>query len=474
MGVISVKGIDVVQKNQPQLDPGFVSITAFSKSFLESAKDGVPVVLALKRDGGQVSRYDTKVHGTADKFDADLLYIEKTVKMLLWAAGGYEVYICGGDAVKKIAYETAKIYAAGGAHEFDNEFMTRVYENKFSVIYKPLDEAPAEVSSPKPIGGNDKGCRIGFDAGGSDRKVSAVVDGEAVYDEEVLWLPKENTDPEYHYNEILTAFRTAAGKMPRVDAIGVSSAGIYVDNRTAVASLFNKVPLDLFNAKVKDIYIRAAKAIADEQGKDSLPLVVANDGDVSALAGALSLGDGEVLGIAMGTSEAVGYVNQDKYVTGWLNELSFAPFDLGKDATYDEWSGDNGTGNKYFSQDAVIKLAPKVGFEFPEGLTLAKKLKFVQNLTENGTDEEKEKGAAIYRTIGAYFAHAVAYYAEFYEVRHILLLGRVMSGRGGDILLETTKQVLADEYPDVNKNISLDLPDEKFRRLGQSVVASTL
>ena len=40
-------------------------------------------------------------------------------------------------------------------------------------------------------------------------------------------LQKVTEDPEYHFNEIVTAFKTAASKMPRVDAIGVSSAGTF-------------------------------------------------------------------------------------------------------------------------------------------------------------------------------------------------------------------------------------------------------
>lgn len=458
---MNVKGIEITCKNQPELDPEFISMYSFSTAFEKSAENGKPLIIALERDGGSISRVETKIHGTPEMKDADVLYVERTVKMMLWAAGGFKVYICGDD---EIAKEIASIYSVDGARAFDFDFMQNVYEKKFEVVSLPYDEAPAEVSAPKKIGGNNKGCRIGFDAGGSDRKVSAVIDGEPVYSEEVLWLPKQTEDPDYHYNEILTAFKTAASKMPRVDAIGVSSAGIYVDNRAMVASLFIKVPRDKFDEKVKDIYIRAAKEIGD------VPLNVVNDGDVTALAGAITLEDTEILGIAMGTSEAVGYVNEDGNITGWLNELAFAPVDIGADKAWDEWSGDRGVGCKYFSQDAVIRLAEKAGIEVDENLTLAKKLKFVQELMENGD----MRAVPIFKTIGCYLAHAIAYYAKFYNIKHILLLGRVMSGKGGDVLLEVAKKVLADEYPELNTSLSLDLPDEKFRRLGQSVVAASL
>ena len=262
------------------------------------------------------------------------------------------------------------------------------------------------------------GCRIGFDAGGSDRKVSAVIDGEPVFSEEVVWFPKTTADPDYHYEGIVSALKSAAAHMPRVDAVGVSSAGIYIENRTMVASLFLKVPKDLFDAKVKDIYIRAIK---DTFG--DVPYVVANDGDVSALAGAMSLEENNILGIAMGTSEAVGYVDQNGNITGWLNELAFAPVDVSPSAMEDEWSGDIGCGVKYFSQDSVIKLAPAAGINLSADLSPAEKLKEVQKLMEvPGSPAE-----AIYRSIGVYLGHSGAGHVRPGRRHHP---GRVQAGPG--------------------------------------------
>ena len=289
------------------------------------------------------------------------------------------------------------------------------------------------------------------------------MDGVPVYSEEVVWFPKTNADPDYHFEGILSAFRTAASKMPRVDAIGVSSAGIYVDNRAMVASLFLKVPRDLFDQKVKDIYIRAAKELGD------IPLEVANDGDVTALAGAMSLEENRVLGIAMGTSEAAGYVDTDGNITGWLNELAFAPVDLQDDAMVDEWSGDKGCGVKYFSQDSVIKLAPRAGIALDESLSPAEKLKVVQKEMEEGRESARD----IYRSIGVYLGHALAYYAMYYSIAHVLRLGRVMSGEGGDLVIAEARRVLDEEYPEYAA-MELHLPDEKIRRVGQSVAAASL
>ena len=451
-------GIEIPVKNLPELDPGFIPLGKFFTAFLRGASR--PVSLAVERAGGEVAVYNTFIHGTPEMYEADKYYIDRLVKMLLWMKGGFKVYISGSEAM----YEAVKdAYRPGGSREFDADFMANVYERPFEVVL--CDAVPAEYSNPQDVGRHMDGCHIGFDAGGSDRKVSAVIDGESVFSEEVVWYPKVTEDPDYHYEGIVSALKAAAEHLPRVDAVGVSSAGIYINNRTMVASLFLKVPKELFDEKVKDIYIRA---ITDTFG--DVPYVVANDGDVSALAGAMSLGENNILGIAMGTSEAVGYVDENGNVTGWLNELAFAPVDANPEAMADEWSGDIGCGVKYFSQDGVIKLAPRAGIELAEGDAPAQKLKAVQALMEAGDS----RAEAVYRSIGVYLGHTLAFYHSFYGLKYVLLLGRVMSGRGGDIILDTCKAVLAEEYPEVADKIVPTLPDEKARRVGQSVAAASL
>ena len=450
-------GINVQIKNKPVLDPEFIPMGVFNQAFLEGARK--PVSFALERSNGQVAVCHTFLHGTREMEQADAYYADRLVKCMLWMKGGYKLYISGD---KKI-YETLKrTYSAQGARAFDADFMAGVYEHPFEVVL--VDQVPQEKSSTQAIGRHTKGCRIGFDAGGSDRKVSAVIDGESVYSEEVVWFPKVNADPEYHYEGIVAALKAAAAKMPRVDAVGVSSAGVFVDNMTRAASLFLQVPQDQFEAKVKDIYPRAVR---DVFGPD-VPVTVCNDGDVSALAGAMGLGDNNVLGIAMGTSEAVGFVDEKGNITGWLNELAFMPVDAHPDAMEDEWSGDIGCGVKYFSQDGVIKLAARAGIRLDPKDPPAQKLKAVQKLMEEGSSA----AADIYRSIGTYLGHTLAFYYDLYGCKHVLLLGRVMSGKGGDLILEECKRVLADEYPGCP--VLPALPDEKTRRVGQSAAAASL
>ncbi len=450
-------GIQVELKNVPSLDPEFIPLMRFNHAFLEGAKK--PVGIAVERADGQMAVRHTFVHGTPEMAEADLYYVERLIKTMLWMYGGYCVQITDQDLCARLN----KLYGVDGPQWFDVEFMHNVFEAPFMIIC--VDKVPEEKNCPKAMGGHLDGCRIGFDAGGSDRKVSAVIDGETVFSEEVVWFPKTNADPDYHYEGIVAALKSAAEHMPRVDAVGVSSAGIYINNRTMRASLFLQVPPDLYDAKVKDIYIRA---IRDTFG--DVPYAVVNDGDVSALAGAMSLEDNNVLGIAMGTSEAVGYVDEEGRITGWLNELAFVPVDANPDAMRDEWSGDIGCGVKYFSQDGVIKLAPRAGIELEESLSPAEKLKVVQKLMA----EDDPRAAKVYESIGVYLGHTLAYYYELYGCRHVLLLGRVMSGKGGDLILDTAKKVLAEEYPEVSGKMTPELPDEKFRRVGQSMAAASL
>ena len=451
-------GIEVSVKNVPELDPGFIPLAQFNRAFLAGADK--PLDVAVERSNGQVAVWHVKVHSDPAFAAADEYYVERVIKTMLWMYGGFRVYLAGSQ---ELADRMNVHYSATGRQSFDWDYMANVYEHPFEII--ACDKVPQESGDPKAIGRHLDGCRIGFDAGGSDRKVSAVIDGETVYSEEVVWFPKITADPDYHYDGIVAALKSAAEHMPRVDAVGVSSAGVYIDNRTMNASLFLQVPKDLFDAKVKDIYIRA---ITDTFG--DVPYIVANDGDVSALAGAMNLGENNVLGIAMGTSEAVGYVDAEGRVTGWLNELAFVPVDANPEAMRDEWSGDIGCGVKYFSQDGVIKLAPRAGIELEESLSPAEKLKVVQKLMA----EDDPRAAKVYESIGVYLGHTLAYYYELYGCRHVLLLGRVMSGKGGDLILDTAKRVLADEYPELTGKMLPELPDEKFRRVGQSMAAASL
>ncbi|MGQ9730871.1 MAG: ROK family protein [Candidatus Zipacnadales bacterium] len=448
----------------PPLDKDFRPGVLANHAFLEQVRSSghaVPLVIALERGSGLISRFETEIlDPSAPRSEANLAYVERLVKTLLWARGGWKVTI-GGPA--EVGEYIRRCYAPGGLREFDAPFMGDVYEQTFTVEISDVDHVPAAREQSIAIGRHLDGCRIGFDAGASDRKVAAVIEGESVFEEEVVWNPKTQADPRYHYHHIQSALHMAAAHMPRVDAIGVSSAGIYIDNRVRVASLFRGISKDRFDAEISNLFLR----IGAEWG---VPIEVANDGDVTALAGAMNLGTNGVLGIALGSSEAGGYVTPEGLITGWLNELAFVPVDFNPDAPLDEWSGDRGCGVQYFSQEAVIRLAPKAGIQLKPELTPAEKLKAVQELHASGD----ERAQLIFETIGVYMGYAVAYYADLYEINQLLILGRCTSGAGGPVILQRAREVLATEFPELAAQIKMDLPDEMARRVGQAVAAASL
>jgi predicted NBD/HSP70 family sugar kinase len=440
------------------LDPGFQPAVLFNRDYVNRVRasgKAVPLVLGLERECGLLSRFETVVSPTTDA--ATLLYVERLVKFLLWGRGGWKLHF-GGP--KSLGESIRKTYSASGARKFDCDMMALAYGKKFEVFLTSANKVPAAKDMQVAAGGHLKGCRIGFDLGASDYKVSAVVDGEAIFTEETPWDPKIQANPEYHYHHISAALHRAAACMPRVDAIGGSSAGIIVDNEIRVASLLRAIPKQLFPTAAA-VFKRLAK-------EWNVPLVVMNDGDVTALAGALSLQQKGMLGIAMGSSEAAGFMDKRGRILGWLNELAFAPVDYNPKAPADEWSGDAGVGALYFSQQAVNKLLPAAKIKLPKAMDLPERLKEVQILMAAGD----ARAAKIYETIGVYLGYSIPHYRDFYDYDHMLILGRVTTGKGGDIVLAKAREVLATEFPEVG--IAMHVPDEKTRRVGQAVAAASL
>jgi predicted NBD/HSP70 family sugar kinase len=448
----------------PPLDPGFRPAVLANRAFLqgvEASGSGVPLVIGLERADGSLSRFETRVFPNGHpRAEENFYYAERIVKFLLWQRGGWKVYV---GAPKSIGAYIKKQYRAGGERSFDYNFMgPTIYQKPFTVVPCDAGEVPAEQERTRALGRHLDGYRIGFDLGASDLKVSAVVNGEAIFSDEIVWEPVAQTDPQYHYDQITSALKIAMSKMPRLDAIGGSSAGVYVDNRPMVASLYRGIPEERFD-EIRKMFLR----IREQFG---VPLEVVNDGEVTALAGSISLGENLILGIAMGSSEAAGYVNTEGNITGWLNELAFAPVDYSPDAPVDEWSGDSGIGALYFSQQCVFRLAPGAGIELPRDVTQAARLKAAQEHLEAG-----HRGALqIWQTMGTYLGYALAHYAAFYPLKHVLILGRCTSGTGGPLILEGARQVLAGEFPELAATINLRLPDEKSRRVGQSIAAASL
>ena len=459
--------LPVTPKRRPVLDPGFLPAVLWTRAYRERAArtpGSLPLAIALKRPDGCCFVHETRILPPAPEHDAlTRKHVERLVKFLLWQQGGSRLVVGGCDPVAAMLREA---YTPGGARAFDHDIVgKKMFLDAMTVEACPLDRMPAPQAPAISLGRHLEGCRIGFDLGGSDRKCAAVVDGQVVHSEEVTWDPYFQKDPKYHVDGVRDTLKRAAAKLPRVDAIGGSAAGVYVNNEVRVASLFRGLAPDDFDRVIRPMFLDLRTEW------NGVPFEVVNDGEVTALAGSMSMNDNAVLGVSMGTSQAAGYVDGDGHITVWLNELAFVPVDYRDDAPADEWSGDIGCGVQYFSQQGVARLAPLAGFAFPAGMKPADQLVEVQKAMAAGDGRARR----IYETIGTCFGYAVAHYAGFYpELRNLLILGRVTSGPGGEVILEEAGRVLREEFPALAESIRLRTPSEQDKRHGQAIAAASL
>ena len=461
-----MNGLVVEPKHRPGLDPDFVPAELWNRAYEEWAEIDPrrkPVVVGVTRPDGTIFRHEIRVlPHEGENIPLNLKYVERIIKLLLWMKGGSGIIIAGHP---ELAKAVSGLYMPGGARSFDCDIVgRRIFLEPMTVTSCSLDVVPEEKITAIPLGGHLDGCRIGFDLGGSDRKCAAVVDGEVVHSEEVEWNPYFESDPRYHFDGIMDSIGRAAAHLPRVDAIGGSAAGVYVNSEPRVGSLFRGISEENFDREIRLIF----KKIRGEM--NDVPFEVVNDGEVTALAASLAFDTFSILGIAMGTSLATGYCDGDGRITGQLNELAFVPVDYRDDAPADEWSGDVGCGVQYFSQQAVARLAPAAGLEHPDHIPFAERLVEIQSLLERGD----ERARRIYETIGVYLGYSVAWYARWYEIRNLLILGRVTSGAGGEIIIETASQVVNEEFPELSGRLQMITPDEKFKRHGQAIAAASL
>lgn len=450
----------------PPLDSNYRPAALSHRAFFEALKKsgiGIPFTVALEQADGSVSHASRHLAPAGHELSRyNFGFVERLVKFLLWSRGGYKIYFAGP---KEIASALQAYFETSSTGRFDSDLIgSRIYDQRIQVLPVAPEQIPPVKINSAPLGRHLEGCRIGFDLGASDRKVAAVKDGEVIFSEETPWLPRDVTDPQWHFDRINESLQLAAKHLPRVDAIGGSSAGAYVNNRVKVASLFRGVPEDLFNTKVRNLFLDLQKAWG------GIPFEVVNDGEVTALAGSMSLGTNAVLGCALGSSQAGGYVDRQGNITTWLNELAFVPVDYSSNAPADEWSGDIGCGVQYFSQQAVGRLLPASGLPIDASLGLPEKLVEVQNFMKQGDP----RAAKIYESIGIYLGYSMALYAEFYDYDHLLLLGRVTTGEGGNIIVDKARHVLQQEFPALAGKLQIHMPDEKTKRHGQAVAAASL
>jgi predicted NBD/HSP70 family sugar kinase len=327
-----------------------------------------------------------------------------------------------------------------------------------------LEALPADDDSSLAMGRHLDGCRIGFDLGGSDRKAAALIDGKVVYSEEIRWDPYFQADPAYHIEGVHDTLARAAAHLPRVDAIGGSAAGVYVNNEVRVASLFRGVPADQFEKHIRRMFFTL------QARWGGVPFEVANDGEVTALAGAMSMNDerrarhlarhepGRRLRHAGGQHHAV------------AQRARVRPGGLPRRCAARRVVRRRRLRRAVFLAAGVGRLAAVGRLRLPRRPAAAR----ATARGAGGDEAGRPRARAIYETIGVCFGYAIAHYADFYDVRNLLILGRVTSGEGGEIILAQAAAVLRAEFPALAEKIRLRTPDEQDKRHGQAVAAASL
>mmetsp|Transcript_142923 Transcript_142923/g.249258 ORF Transcript_142923/g.249258 Transcript_142923/m.249258 type:complete len:498 (-) Transcript_142923:195-1688(-) len=464
------------------LDPNFSPVILGKRQYLAAAKDCTEKLewAFLREDG--CARYSLPVfpdgseHAEASVYLAGVLLQE-----MIWQRSGLELRLAGPAG---ICNAVKAAFSPGGTYDHEIKIMPEVCgtpEKAFEVKIVSASELPEPKDTPQECGNDASGCRLAFDLGKSDMKTVAVKDNEVLYSKETEW-DITNPDPEYHYGVMLSSMKLAKEKLPRVDAVGGSACGpVSGNNEARYCDIFVNVPPDVYKEKVTHIFARLAKEVAGD-----VPLKVINDGEVTAMAAVQKIKAGNVMGISMGSSCGAGYANADGNLNGWINELCHTKVDMNPEAPSDPWSNFNHTGlsHMYLGQRAATKLVSKIGIEVPPNYVYphpdmctikhedhANCLKYIQKAMADPATEAQVR--PLYETIGVYLGYALANWAEFYKIDHVMILGRVSKGKGGDIMLDMAHKVLDTEFPELSK-VKFHTADDHFKAVGQCIAAAAL
>merc|ERR1712054_685448 len=98
-------------------------------------------------------------------------------------------------------------------------------------------------------------------------------------------------------------------------------------------------------------------------------------------------------------------------------------------------------------------------------------LKLIQEAMKDPAQEPTVR--KLYETVGVYLGYGLAQYCEFYAIDHVMILGRVSKGKGGDLMLDTAKKVLQTEFPG-KFPIQFHTADDHFKAVGQCIAAAAL
>lgn len=482
MPVAAMKYLLVRPKIPAPLDPNFCPLVLAKKNYMKMV-GGSPqsVEWALPRADG-CARYKLPVFADShEDMECSVYLAGVLIQEMIWQRSAKCLMLAGP---KKCCEMLKAAFSKGGAYEYEIMSMPNVCgtpDVAFEVKIVDVKDLPTGKDTPQVCGKDANGCRLAFDLGKSDIKTVAVKDGEVLYSKETEW-DVTNVDPDYHYKAIVDALNLAKASLPKVDAVGGSATGtVSGDNEATWCDIFPNVPPDVYKAKVVDIFKRMAKEVAGD-----VPLKVINDGEVTALAAVQKIGKGSILGISMGSSEGGGYANEDGNLNGWINEMCYIKLDLNPEAPTDPWTKGchRGISHMYLGQRGATKLAAKAGVKVPENYVYphpdmctikhedhAQCLKLIQEAMKDPAQEPKVR--QLYETVGVYLGYGLAQYCEFYKIDHVMILGRVSKGKGGDLMLDVAKKVLMAEFPQFG-HIQFHTADDHFKAVGQCIAAAAL
>mmetsp|Transcript_25360 Transcript_25360/g.67329 ORF Transcript_25360/g.67329 Transcript_25360/m.67329 type:complete len:483 (+) Transcript_25360:80-1528(+) len=466
------------------LDPNFCPFVLSKRKHMQRVADSSQLGavselhFAVERPGGCVGRDKLPVFAeTHEGFDASVFLAGECIRYMIWQRGGLKLMLSGPA---KICELLKAAYSEGGKYAFEATTMTKIYGVPRSVDVVKPEELPASKDEPIVCGKVASGCRIAFDLGKSDVKTVAVKDGEVLHSEETEW-DVTNPDPQYHYDVIVKAMKATAAKLPGpLVAIGGSATGaVSADSEATWCDCFPNVAPDVYKKRVVPIFNDIAK---NEFG--GVPIKVINDGEVTAVAGGQMVGAGCLFGISLGSSEGSGYVDAHGNLTGWINENAYCPCDMNPEGPANVWSPHRGDASMYLGQRAATRLAKKGGIDLPEDMDPehpnmnqtnhgphAQCLKKIQAAMKDPAKEPEAR--LIYESIGVFLGYTIAQYCEYLDIKNVLILGRVSSGDGGQIMMDVAKKVLEADFPDL-AGIKFHTPSEHMKRVGQCVAAAAL
>jgi len=465
---------------EPNFCPFVLGKRKYMKHIAESSQLGAVSELSfvVERPGGCFGRDKLPVFAeTHEGFDASVFIAGEAIRYMIWQRGGFKLLLSGPA---KICEQLKEAFSPTGKYAFEATTMPQIYKEPWIVGIVSEKELPANKDVPVICGKEATGCRIAFDLGKSDVKCVAVKDGDVIDSAETEW-DVTNPDPQYHYDVIVKAMKAIAAKLPGpIEAIGGSATGaVSADSEATWCDCFPNVAPDLYKERVVPIFNDIAK---NEFG--GVPIKVINDGEVTAVAGGQMVGAGCLFGISLGSSEGSGYVDADGNLTGWINENAYNPFDINPEGAVNVWSPHRGDASMYLGQRAATRLAKKGGIDLPADMMPehpsmnaashvphAQCLKKIQAAMKDPKLEPQAR--KIYETIGVFMGYAIAQYCEYLDIKHVLILGRVTTGVGGDIMMEYARKVLAADFPEL-ADIKFHTPTEHMKRVGQCVAAAAL